>query len=58
LKEKDQNLYTDECLAEFIYHSLNLLDKTPNNACTKEIITRYGKNEIFEPILLNYMFLI
>lgn len=45
-------------MAEFITHSLNLLDKTPHNECTKEIITRYGNNDIFEPILLNYLFLI
>lgn len=45
-------------MAEFIAHSLNLLDKTPNNDCTKEIITKYGNNDIFEPVLLNYLFLI
>ena len=54
----NQNLIEDECLAEFIAHSLNLLDKSPENECSKEIITRYGKSDIFEPILLNYMFLI
>jgi hypothetical protein len=48
----------DECLAEFIGHSLNLLDKTPENTCTREMIARYGKNEIFEPALLSYVFLI
>lgn len=54
----DLNEYKDECVAEFIAHSLNLLEKQPENECSKEIINRYGKNEIFEPILLNYLFLI
>lgn len=52
------NEYKDECLAEFISHSLNMLDRVSDNQCSKEIISRYGKNDIFEPILLNYLFLI
>lgn len=45
-------------LMDFISHGLNLLDSAPEDQNSKDLIENFGFSSVFEPILMNYLFLV